>query len=345
MKFSKIKIIFCSIFLLHFATSKSIGQGLFSKKNAANQYSSIGFGIGTSHYYGDLSPYSTFYYGLLTNIRWNATINYTRFITPNFGLRFGFTWARIAGDDYNYAQNDLSKLYLSYFRNLHFRNDIKEFSVQGIFNLIPQDGKGARGRNNITPYAFLGIGFFGHNPQARTPAEVDPATGAVTLGAWTSLKSYQTAGQGLSNNYPTQYSLVQFAIPFGLGIRMKINENWDFSAEAGFRLTSTDYLDDVGFDKYPDPNDLLTPESIAFSNRSQEDIAARTGESRIALYQKIYTDVLGAATGGALKPSISTDISFSKGDYRGTKHNDAYLLTQFSIHYIISNQIKCPVLK
>jgi hypothetical protein len=346
MKFSKtITSIFCFV-LISFWAERTYGQGLFGKKNVVNQYASVGFGGGTSHYFGELSPYSTFYYGLITNVRWNATINYTRYITPNFGLRFGFTWARISGDDFNYSKNDLAKFYNSYFRNLHFRNDIKEFTVQGIFNLIHQDGRGSKDRNNITPYLAVGVGFYGHNPQARAPASVDGATGAVTIGEWTSLKSYETAGQGLGNQYSAPYSLVQIVAPIGLGARFRINDKFDFTAEIGYRITPFDYLDDVGNDKYADPNDLLTDESRGFADRSREDIAARTGESRVSNYQWIYENVLGAASASGLKPSTNNpDTGFTKGDTRGSKRWDSYLLTQFSLHYIISNEIKCPVMR
>jgi len=171
-----------SIVLL--ATQENFAQsGIFSKKNKINQYSTVGFGGGSSHYFGDLSPYSYFYYGLITNVRWNATINYTRQLSPQIAARVGFTWARIAGDDYTFSQHNLNKFYQPFLRNLHFRNDIKEFALTGLFNLLPQYSKGPQSRSSIMPYSFIGFGFYAHNPQARDVATVNPATGAVTLGA------------------------------------------------------------------------------------------------------------------------------------------------------------------
>jgi len=41
------------------------------------------------------------------------------------------------------------------------------------------------------------------------------------------------------------YSLIQVAIPFGVGARFRINEVMDIWADLGFRYTFTDYLDDV----------------------------------------------------------------------------------------------------
>jgi hypothetical protein len=86
-------------------------SGIFSKKNKLNQYSTVGVGGGSSHYFGDLSPYRYFYYGLITNVRWNATINYTRQLSPQIAARVGFTWARIYGDDYTFSQRNIEVLY------------------------------------------------------------------------------------------------------------------------------------------------------------------------------------------------------------------------------------------
>src|SRR6218665_1865055 len=97
MKGALLKNLFCFSLVLLITQEGFAQNGMFSKKNKMNQYSSIGIGGGSSHYFGDLSPYSTFYYGLYTNVRWNATINYTRQLSPQFGARVSFTWARILG--------------------------------------------------------------------------------------------------------------------------------------------------------------------------------------------------------------------------------------------------------
>jgi hypothetical protein len=63
-------------------------------------YSSVGFGVGTSSYYGDLAPYRTPLASTFKMMRWSVGANYTRHFTPRLGARASFTWARIAGDDY-----------------------------------------------------------------------------------------------------------------------------------------------------------------------------------------------------------------------------------------------------
>lgn len=334
-----------SIVLL--ATQENFAQsGIFSKKNKINQYSTVGFGGGSSHYFGDLSPYSYFYYGLITNVRWNATINYTRQLSPQIAARVGFTWARIAGDDYTFSQHNLNKFYQPFLRNLHFRNDIKEFALTGLFNLLPQYSKGPQGRSSIMPYSFIGFGFYAHNPQARDVATVNPATGAVTLGGWTNLKDKQTSGQGINDSYPKAYSLLQPVFPIGLGVKIKINEKFDLGIEGGFRVTPFDYLDDVGKTNYPDPADLtaISPLGAVFANRAGEDYTARTGISRVAEFANIATNNLGVA--GSPTPSTNgLQIFGYPNSARGTGKWDSYFTTQITLSYVITSQIKCPPIK
>ncbi len=352
MKLLKIKTTAYSLLLCFslvlLATQENFAQsGIFSKKNKLNQYSSVGIGGGTSHYFGDLSPYTYFYYGLITNVRWNATINYTRQLSPQIAARVGFTWARIAGDDYTFSQRNLDKFYQPFLRNLHFRNDIKEFSLTGLFNLLPQYGKGQQGRSSFMPYSFIGFGFYGHNPQARDVATVDPGTGEVTLGAWTSLKDKQTSGQGISDTYPKAYSLIQPVFPVGLGLKMKINEQFDLNLEAGLRVTPFDYLDDVGKTDFPNPTDLsaVSPLGAIFANRAGENFTARTGVSRVDDFSNIAINQLNAAGSPTPSTNGTTLFGYAANSARGTGKWDSYFVTQITISYIISSKVKCPPIK
>jgi hypothetical protein len=69
------------------------------------------------------------------------------------------------------------------------------------------------------------------------------------------LKPLSTEGEGFiagRNNY----SLTQFSIPFGAGVKMPLSENINVGFEIGYRKLFTDYLDDVST-TYVDPNLLL----------------------------------------------------------------------------------------
>ena len=334
-----------SIVLL--ATQENFSQsGIFSKKNQLNQYSTVGIGGGSSHYFGDLSPYGYFYYGLITNVRWNATINYTRQLSPQIAARVGFTWARIAGDDYTFSQRNIDKFSQPFLRNLHFRNDIKEFTLTGLFNLSQQYSKGPRGKSSIMPYSFIGFGFFAHNPQARDVATINPSNGNILLGGWTNLRDKQTSGQSINPTYPKAYSLIQPVFPVGLGVKIKINEKFDLGIEGGFRITLFDYLDDVGNSDYPDPADLIavSPLSLAFANRAGEDYSAFTGASRIAQFVDIATNKLNLTPPGT--PASNGLAAFGFPNYaRGSRRLDSYFTSQITLNYTISSQVKCPPIK
>jgi hypothetical protein len=65
------------------------------------------------------------------------------------------------------------------------------------------------------------------------------------------------------------YSLLQVAIPFGLGAPFRLNEVLDLWIDIGFRYTFTDYLDDVS-KNYVDLNKIKDPLAQALSYRSNE---------------------------------------------------------------------------
>ena len=82
---------------------------------------------------------------------------------------------------------------------------------------------------------FAGVAMFGFNPYTLD-----------SLGDKYFLKNLGTEGQGLLE-YPDRkkYKNVQFAIPFGIGVRFRITDNAYLGYEIGLRKTFTDYIDDV----------------------------------------------------------------------------------------------------
>ncbi len=342
-----VRLIF--IFLISFIAGKHESRaqsGLFSKQKVMNQYATLGIGGGSSHYFGDLAPYTFFYYGLYTNVRWNGSIHYTRFLTNNIGARVSFSYARIFGDDASFSERNFDRLYNNYLRNLHFRNDLKEFAITGIFNLIPQEGKGKRGRKNVMPYLTAGIGFVAHNPQARLVPVAN--SGVLEKQPWTSLSDKSTAGQGLAGQ-PRQYSAIALVVPLGAGVRFKINDKFDFTAEAGIRVTSTDYLDDVGNDLYVNPSVLsanfgTAAEKLAY--RANQDINALTLESRIPRFLQLVQMKNGSVPPGVAPSNYAETLyGYSVGSRRGSAPPDLYLMTQFTISYVLSNSVKCPPIR
>jgi len=292
-------------------------------------YSTVGFGVGTSNYYGDMAAYSRPLASTFSMMRWSVGANYTRHFTPRLAARAGFTWARIAGDDYVMNHNG-KYLGNSYFaRNLNFRNDLKEFSIQGIFKLTP-DNRSADRRPQFGAYLFAGVGLVAHNPKALY---VD-TTGKKD---WIKLQALHTEGQGVVG-YAKPYSLVSVVIPFGIGLRYKINAKFDVSAELGFRYTFSDYLDDIGGNN-ADPAVFQDPTALALAYRYGEPTTARKGHDRTAGLQKF----LAVENTADLPAALANVDPFSMP--RGNSYKDTYMTGMIHIHYILPAKIKCPPLK
>lgn len=291
-------------------------------------YSEVGVGVGTSSYYGDLAGYRTAPKATFILLRWNAGLNYTRHFTPNLAARAGFTWARITGDDYTFNKGSSGNA-IQYVRNLHFRNDLKEFALTGIYK-INGDGRNSNMRAKFSPYVFLGLALVAHSPEARTPvAYVDANTPDQNSGRkWVKLQPLGTEGQG-QPGYKKPYSLVTMAIPVGFGVRYKYSDDFTLAAEVGYRYTFSDYLDDAG-GPYAEAG-VLSGLAATMADRRSEPFAARKNKDR-------EPQLTNYATSDPTATTTST---------RGAKglFSDGYLLTQVQLIYTIPGKIKCPPIR
>ena len=297
-------------------------------------YSTAGFGLGTSSYFGDFAPYRRPLASTFKMMRWSIGGNYTRHFTPRLAARASFIYARIAGDDYIMNRSEKHESNIFYARNLHFRNDLKEFSVQGIYKLTP-DNRSYDRRPQVGAYLFAGIALTAHNPKALDSLNGD----------WVKLQPLGTEGQG-NEGYAKPYSLVQFAIPIGIGVRYKINSKLDISAELGFRKTFTDYLDDA-HGAYADPALFAdNPTALALSNRTAERYAARKGADRTEALKKFLVVNYSLETNDPLAALPTTGFG-APGTDRGNSpsYTDNYLFGMIHINYMLPSQIKCPPLK
>lgn len=290
-------------------------------------YSAVSLGGGHANYYGEFASYRQIL-SPFNSIRWNASMAYTRHFSPKFSARIGLTFARLVGDDYNFK--DDANRQLQFLRNLHFRNDVKELSIVGVYDLY-HGGKNFQFRTKLVPYIFGGLALFAHNPQAKTPVDFG--------NEWVDLKPLRTEGQGLPG-YAKPYSLVNLAVPIGIGVRYRLSEKFDLAAEIGLRYTFSDYIDDVG-GNYPNTNDLESDLARAMSSRSLEQIAAYSGGDRTdGVRNYLITNFGFPATGDPFAQPLPPDTF---GNIRGTNtRKDSYLLTTFQIRYIISGKVKCP---
>lgn len=288
-------------------------------------HSSISFGLGTSHFYGTSSPYGNPIGSTINSLRWHTGISWTRHFSPKTNFRVNFNWVRLGSDDA--ALKSSEKYKLSYLRNSHFRNDVKELSFVAIHNFKPEN-RNTKIRSNNIPYIFTGLAFLLHNPTAKT----SPEFGAK----WVDLQPLKTEGQGLGGNPETPYKLFSGAFMLGLGLKKKLSNKIDLGIESCFRLPFTKYLDDIAIAQ-ADPNLFTDPLAKAMSNRSLEPTEARTGKDRTVRVTEILVQ------NGSIAPGVdpfTNPIPVPNNRYT-TKIPDTYLTVGISFIYHLSPSIKC----
>lgn len=192
----------------------------------------VGLSVGLDHYFGDLDAN-----GSLRRPKFAAGAYYIKSLNNYIGIRFSGDYAFLAYSDI-YSSNAVQKR-----RNLSFNTDIWEFSASGYFNFyryIP----GVEGYS-FTPYVALGIGVFSYDPYA------------YLQGVKYYLRPLGTEGQG-SPLYPNRkpYGSTAVCFPLTVGIKYALSSSTNVFAEAGYRFTTTDYIDDVsttyaGADAFP----------------------------------------------------------------------------------------------
>lgn len=211
----------------------SIGLlGLVEIANAQSFYSYRGgrdaivsLGTGTSTYFGDLKDPGDYF-----DAKPSLNIGLQYFFNPRISARTEVTWFRLLGDD-NDANAEGRVV-----RNLSFRSDNFEFNVVGIINALPNGARFYQ-RPQFNPYGFVGIGFLYFNPKGVVPATDWNGNELQKAGDYIALQPLQTEG--------VNYSRLSIVVPFGMGVKYKASPFINVSIEGGYRLTFTDYLDDV----------------------------------------------------------------------------------------------------
>lgn len=170
--------------------------------------------LGSSNYQGDLqSKRFTF-----NQAHFAGGIGLSYDVSKHFSVRGAFKLGQISGND-KYGRNSV--------RNLSFSSRLSEGDIDLQYYIMPL------GSHSLTPYVFAGIALFHFDPYTFD-----------TAGRKFYLKPLSTEGEGFITGR-NNYSLTQFAVPFGAGVKLPLSDNLNVGVELGFRKTFTDYLDDV----------------------------------------------------------------------------------------------------
>jgi opacity protein-like surface antigen len=202
----------------------------------------LNFFLGTSNYEGDMQ--ANFFTFSQPGLAVGGGLSYH--LSSQLAIRAGITYAKVGADD--------KKNPKVYFRNLNFKSEIQEFHVAAEYYLFNSEAI------KVSPYIFAGIAVYHFNPYTKD-----------TSGKTFFLQPLSTEGQGFYLDRKP-YSLTQFAVPFGGGIKYPLTDNIKLGIEVGLRKLFTDYLDDVST-TYIDPNLLLAnrgPKALELAYRGGE---------------------------------------------------------------------------
>lgn len=194
----------------------------------------FGIGVGTSHYFGDLTA------GMkLTDWKpkFSASVFFRKQFNNYIGVKIAGTYAFLGySDKYtSYKNNIVQKT-----RNLSFNTNIWELSINGEFNFFRFQPGFPDYR--FTPYVSLGVGAFAYDPYAYLNGEKYY------------LRPLGTEGQQDKTNYPNlkPYGTMALCFPVGFGLKYSLTDKLNVYVEAVYRFTNTDYIDDVSGNYAPD---------------------------------------------------------------------------------------------
>jgi hypothetical protein len=295
-------------------------------------YSMVGVSVNALNYYGDLSPKPGRFSTDISFTRPAIGLSFAHRFGPRYTLTASFMYGTLRGADVESADpGDLDNGIFRFKRNLSFRNRIKELSVVASIDLFENQATYIS-RVAWTPYAFIGVAVFHHNPQAQAPETDVNGNPLPEAGKWVDLQPLGTEGQhstlqeGDANYGIKPYKRIQVSIPFGIGARFRLNELLDLSAEIGFRYLFTDYIDDVS-KSYVDLG-------VFGNNQLAKSMSYRTGEilpgdhTYIGRDGQSYNVVSGYG-------EENTDIN-GNTNVRGSKNDkDIFMVTTIKLTYIL----------
>ncbi len=262
---------------------------LLSAKLTFAQEWEVGTNIGMMGYIGDLNRNNPVKF---TNVAANVNLRYA--FTPFHGFKLSFTQGGVQAYDKD------SKIAFERERNLSFKSNITELALNYEYYFFPfQPGSG---KYRYTFYSFVGIAGFRFEPLAEY--------NGITY----KLRELGTEGQGTSFNKSAKYDNMALAIPFGVGFKYNIIDNFNLGIELGYRNTFTDYLDDVS--KVYADKDILTDNN--------------------GLISALLSDRSGEINNGVYTGEVFTE----RGD---ASRRDFYMFTGVTISYTFT-PIKCPKL-
>jgi hypothetical protein len=192
---------------------------------------SYSIGGGAMYYNGDLSDSRLLPPPEL--IKGYVGVDVNMLIIDRLDLSLRYLHGKVEGDDALSNERD------NRIRNQSFFSPIDEVNLMLRVRLFS-----VKSKKIVNPFAMLGIGYFWFNPKAELDGKVYE------------LQPLGTEGQFIQGGgYPAPYSRSSGSLAGGLGLFIRINDNFSLRIEGAPQITFTDYLDDVS-SNYPDSASL-----------------------------------------------------------------------------------------
>lgn len=243
-------------------------------------------GTGTAKYFGDLANSGDIFQSTRYNLEGGLEYRFTSRVSARAAL----TYFRIHGDDKDASSDGRA------VRNLNFIGNNLELSAVGLVQLFEEKGRYYQ-RPIFNANIFAGLALLYFQPKTDVPATDHNGNSLPDAGKMVGLRQYQTE--------LVSYSPVTLAIPFGVGVKMKISPFLNIGVSGGYRYTLTDYLDDIS---------TVYPGSAAFSDPLAQALSDR-------------------------RPEIGLPV-LEEGHIRGNPDNkDGYFMFSVRVEYYLSQNI------
>lgn len=266
--------------------------------------------LGANYYQGDLAPSThrlSFSPGQLS---WAGMVGVK--LNEVFKVNAKFMTGKLVGRDSDSKSPNRKK------RNLSFESPLYEFGFNAEINLnyfIPSINK-----YGVKLYYTTGINVFNFSPKTFKRNQF----GQLSI---VDLQPIGTEGQGLPG-FDDRYKLTQINIPFGIGLRFHLFDNFELGLEFCPRLTFTDHLDDVS------GTYVSFDELIAANRPTAAMLSNRTGEY-------LGTDVVSLPTGTQRGNPDDNDWYLFSGVYLsynwGTDYKPLKVSTKKTIEELMLN--------
>ncbi|MCK5702925.1 MAG: outer membrane beta-barrel protein [Cyclobacteriaceae bacterium] len=293
-----------------------------------SRYFSGGAGVNLFTYFGDLTPKEQILKNSFKVTRPGFSVFADYHFSNQFGVKGELSYGRITGDDFNTSPDVEGSSTRHYVRNLSMRNDIVGLSFFGYMHILNDPFEYFK-RRDYNIYLLTGISIYYSNPKAKVPEPFDDA------GEWVALRPLGTEGQ----NHPeigNKYSAIQFGIPLGLGVRIRIGYRLDLNLEASLQYILSDYIDDIG-NSYVDLGVFEDELAKALSDRSKEEKAVMKNENRDQnIIDESTTEYVYESKYDNKTYNVFEGFGHEDG-IRGGDKNDLITITSFKFSYIFTN--------